>query len=102
MLSPALLKVSMNRRSSAPVANDDKPTHQNRNRTPSCLQTMNEDQEMHFQKDRIIEGGSATSILVIDHPLETAPVSRRSSFMGPPINTTFEKKIRKNSSVNIS
>lgn len=92
MLSPALLKVSLNRRSSAPVPQDEKMMFPSRSRTASYLQPMMEDQELiGFNRDRRRSSGS---IIVDSFELGNASPSRRSSLASAlPLDKKTRRKL---------
>ncbi|EGT35034.1 hypothetical protein CAEBREN_18595 [Caenorhabditis brenneri] len=92
MLSPALLKVSLNRRSSAPVPQDEKMMFPSRSRTASYLQPMMEDQELiGFNRDRRRSSGS---IIVDSFELGNASPSRRASIASAlPLDKKSKRKI---------
>ncbi|CAH04718.2 UPF0046 protein T07D4.2 [Caenorhabditis elegans] len=92
MLSPALLKVSLNRRSSAPVPQDEKMMFHSRNRAASYLQPMIEDQELiGFNRDRRRSSGS---IIVDSFELGNASPSRRGSIAsGIPMDKKTRRKL---------
>ncbi|EFO85800.1 hypothetical protein CRE_02282 [Caenorhabditis remanei] len=92
MLSPALLKVSLNRRSSAPVPQDEKMMFPSRSRTASYLQPMMEDQELvGFNRDRRRSSGS---IIIDSFELGNASPSRRSSIAsGLPLDKKQRRKL---------
>ncbi|ULU05630.1 hypothetical protein L5515_014057 [Caenorhabditis briggsae] len=92
MLSPALLKVSLNRRSSAPVPQDEKMMFPSRSRTASYLQPMMEDQELiGFNRDRRRSSGS---IIVDSFELGNVSPSRRSSIASTlPVDKKSRRKL---------
>ncbi|CAO4365105.1 unnamed protein product [Caenorhabditis nigoni] len=92
MLSPALLKVSLNRRSSAPVPHDEKMMFPSRSRTASYLQPMMEDQELvGFNRDRRRSSGS---IIVDSFELGNVSPSRRSSIASTlPVDKKTRRKL---------